>query len=159
MGQKEAGLNCSAPQWHRRVYSDRRSWRGLALHTHKVNSTKGRSRKHGNCGIWDGRCVFPALMPVWTERRLRDKLSGNCGAWSSIGCQWTHPVPAPSSVLAFPSQLPSPSVLNKGASEQESQKRKHDWLQALITGLLSHWREAGGSGRAWPYRWLRMRST
>lgn len=55
MGQKEAGLNAVLPHngtgMHRRVYSNRRSWRGLALHTHMVNSTKGRSRKHGSCGI------------------------------------------------------------------------------------------------------------
>lgn len=58
MEQEEAGLYSVLPHngtgMHRKVYSNRRFWRGLALHIHTDNSTKGRA---GSMGVTASRMV------------------------------------------------------------------------------------------------------
>ena len=134
---------------HMRVSSNRKGWRGLALSAQTGQFHKGRSRKHGNCGIWGAGCVSPALAPAQTEKGLGNKLSGNHRAQSysplDLACCPTSPSSAPApqgswlpshlwlrlSIIA-PQPLWAETSLcqDKGVSEQESWKWKQDWLHS-----------------------------
>lgn len=92
---------------------------------------------------------------LWCQLRLKGdpevRCLGNQRHKGATGSYRTWP--------AVPLTTPSASTLknlgtslfqDKGASERESRKGKHDCLQDLSTELLSSWREGGGSQLAQP---------